>query len=412
MSRTSRNSWRGAVERRSHGESDMKNPNGRKLFVTCDFPPILGGQASYYKNLWQELDPKKDRLLLPEYCRAFCASSRLSNVRFVRLPTGESRIARLGRVALLFFALLSQCLSFRPTEIHAGQILSGGLCCCLLHPIFRFRYILYIHGADVMEFTHSPLFRELILNILTHSRLIIANSRYTADFLRKRYSRAPAAVVVNPGVEDRFFDDIALPDRVCAIANGLAGRKVLLTVGRLVARKGHDTVIRALPLIARDVPEVHYLVVGDGPNRKNLRRLSQTTGVSDRVTFCGSVPDSDLPSYYRIAHVFIMVSRRIESRGDVEGFGIVYLEANAAGLPAIAACGCGATDAVTEGVNGLLVRDAESPAEAAQAAIKLLTNPQLAGRLAESARAVARASGWSLRRTEWRKALEKLRESI
>lgn len=390
----------------------MKHPNGRKLFVTCDFPPVLGGQANYFKNLWLERDPENDRLLLPESCRAFCASSGLSNVRFARLPSGETGFARLGRVASLFFALLGQCLVFRPAEIHAGQILSAGLCCRLLKPVFRFRYVLYLFGADVMEFTRFRPFRRLMLSIMRRSSLMIACSNYTAGYLKEQYPGAPAAVVVHPGVEDRFFEEAPLPDRVREVGQGLAGRKVLLTVGRLVARKGHDTVIRALPLIARDVPEVHYLVVGDGPNRENLRRLSQTTGVSDRVTFCGSVPDSDLPSYYRITHVFVMVSRRIESTGDVEGFGIVYLEANAAGLPAIAAGGCGATDAVAEGVNGLLVRDAESPSEVAQAALRLLKNPGLAARIAESAREAARFSVWGRRRADWRTALETQREDV
>ena len=390
----------------------MKATNIRKLFVTFDFPPISGGQASYYKNLWQELDPDSDRLLLPEHCRPFCDSANLSNVRFVRFPLGETGLARLGRVGLLFLVLLGQCLFFRPAEIHAGQVLSVGLCCCLLRPLFRFRYVLYIHGADIMEFTRFRSFRDLILYILRHSSLVFANSKYTAGFMREKYPRAPVAVVVNPGVEDRFFEETPLPDRVREVGQGLAGRKVLLTVGRLVARKGHDTVIRALPLIARDAPDVHYLVVGDGPNRENLQRLSEAIGVSDRVTFCGSVPDADLPSYYRLAHVFLMVSRRIESRGDVEGFGIVYLEANAAGLPAIAAGGCGATDAVAEGINGLLVRDAESPSEVAQATLRLLKNPRLAARIAESAREAARSSVWGGRRAEWRMALETQREDV
>jgi phosphatidylinositol alpha-1,6-mannosyltransferase len=377
----------------------------RKLFVTCDYPPILGGQSNYFKNLWQELDPEKDRLLLPECCKPFCRSAHLSHVRFVRVPFGKTGLARLGRVVALFFALLGQCLTFRPAEIHAGQILSAGLCCCLLRPLFGFRYVLYIFGADVMEFTRFRLLRGLIFGILRHSRLIIACSRFTAGYLRERYPRAPAAVVVNPGVEARFFTDRSQPGDVRSVAQQLKGRKILLTVGRLVARKGHDTVLRALPMIAKDVPGVHYLIVGDGPNRACLQRLSEAMGVSDRVSFCGAVSDADLPAYYRLADVFIMVSRRVESRGDVEGFGIVYLEANAAGLPAIAADGCGAVDAISDGVNGLLVRDAESPAEVAQSAVRLLTSPDLAAELAKAAMASALASNWTRRRTEWRNAL-------
>jgi phosphatidylinositol alpha-1,6-mannosyltransferase len=256
-----------------------------------------------------------------------------------------------------------------------------------------------------MEFTRFRLLRGLIFGILRHSRLIIACSRFTAGYLRERYPRAPAAVVVNPGVEARFFTDRSQPGDVRSVAQQLKGRKILLTVGRLVARKGHDTVLRALPMIAKDVPGVHYLIVGDGPNRACLQRLSEAMGVSDRVSFCGAVSDADLPAYYRLADVFIMVSRRVESRGDVEGFGIVYLEANAAGLPAIAADGCGAVDAISDGVNGLLVRDAESPAEVAQSAVRLLTSPDLAAELAKAAMASALASNWTRRRTEWRNAL-------
>ena len=164
---------------------------------------------------------------------------------------------------------------------------------------------------------------------------------------------------------------------------GLKGKKVLLTVGRLVERKGHDYVIKALPDIIKEIPEIHYLIVGDGVYRNELERLSGKLNIRDFITFAGFIPDDELPEYYAMCDVFIMVSREIKEKGDVEGFGIVYLEANAMKKPVIAGRSGGITDAVEDGVNGILVNPTEEK-EIARVIIKSMKDDKMRRGLGES----------------------------
>jgi phosphatidylinositol alpha-1,6-mannosyltransferase len=163
---------------------------------------------------------------------------------------------------------------------------------------------------------------------------------------------------------------------------------VLLTIGRLVERKGVDLVIEALPPLLADHPDLAYLVVGSGPREAALRRRARELGLGDRVVFAGAVPDAELPRIYNLARVFVMPSRFIRRKATIEGFGLVYLEAGASGLPVIAGTAGGATDVVRDGENGLLV-DPESPAAIGAAIRRLLEHPEEARRMGERGRALA-----------------------
>jgi phosphatidylinositol alpha-1,6-mannosyltransferase len=161
---------------------------------------------------------------------------------------------------------------------------------------------------------------------------------------------------------------------------GLSDRKVLLTISRLVPRKGIDTVLRSLPQIAQSVPNVYYLIGGDGPDRARLEALVEQLGVAHRVRFLGKIPYDDLVRYYNMADVFVMPSR--ENMPFVEGFGIVFLEANACGKPVVGARSGGIPDAVLNGKTGLLV-EPDDEVELAQALIRLLTDEYLAAQLGQ-----------------------------
>jgi phosphatidylinositol alpha-1,6-mannosyltransferase len=176
---------------------------------------------------------------------------------------------------------------------------------------------------------------------------------------------------------------------------GLAGRRVLLTVGRLYARKGVDKVIEALPQTLQHIPDLVYLVVGEGTYRSTLEALVADHQVADHVIFAGSVPDHELNAHYSIADAFIMANRELPD-GDTEGFGLVFLEANACGVPVVAGCAGGSTDAVTDRVNGLVI-DGTSVAEIVTAVASLFSDEDLRARLVAQGRAVAEASSWNQR---------------
>jgi phosphatidylinositol alpha-1,6-mannosyltransferase len=157
---------------------------------------------------------------------------------------------------------------------------------------------------------------------------------------------------LHPGVDAAVFRPdpaarAALRDRY-----GLGDRPVVTCVSRLVPRKGQDTLLRAWPAVLRRVPDAALLIVSGGPYEKTLRRLAEQTGVAGSVRFTGSVPQAELPAHYAVGDVFAMPCRTRRGGLDVEGLGIVYLEASAAGLPVVGGDSGGAPDAIREGETG------------------------------------------------------------
>jgi phosphatidyl-myo-inositol dimannoside synthase len=213
---------------------------------------------------------------------------------------------------------------------------------------------------------------------------------YLGAYTRGRIASALAAgdraklVRLTPGVDEATYrpgiDGSSLRERL-----GLGERPVVVCVSRLMPRKGQDTLIRALPGLQRSVPDVALLLVGGGPYRDRLRRLAERLGVTADVVLTGSVPTAELPMHYAAADVFAMPCRTRNHGLDVEGLGIVYLEASAMGLPVIAGDSGGAPDAVREGETGYVVRGGDVGALTARLA-ELLLDPDLAHRLGRAGR--------------------------
>ena len=187
---------------------------------------------------------------------------------------------------------------------------------------------------------------------------------------------------------------------------GLEEKRVILTVGRLVERKGIDLVIRSIPRIVSRFPDIHYLIVGDGPYRSVLEQLAQETGVADRVTFAGLVDDNELVGHYALCNVFVMPNRELPD-GDTEGFGLVFLEANACGKPVVAGKAGGTSDAVRDEYNGLLV-DGTNVDELATAVIRILADEQLYARLRAGGLEYARMSDSRSRAQQFLRLCERL----
>ena len=159
-----------------------------------------------------------------------------------------------------------------------------------------------------------------------------------------------------------------------------SGRRVILSVSRLVERKGQDQVIRALPSVLVKVPQAEYWIVGEGPMRPSLERLAQELGLEEKVQFLGVLNSEQLVPMYNQCDVFAMPSKECQDSGHVEGFGIVFLEANACGKPVIGGRSGGMPEAIEEGKSGLLV-DPENSRELADALTRLLTDSTLAAEL-------------------------------
>ena len=222
---------------------------------------------------------------------------------------------------------------------------------------------------------------------------------YLGDFTRNAISVAlPASsqekmVRLAPGIDTEHFSPERRNLRI-RHELGLDDKKVIVSVGRLVHRKGQDFLIDALPLISQKIPNVHLLLVGEGPYRAELEKRSVARGVRDRITFIGRVQHSGLPEYICAGDIFAMPSRSRLAGLEVEGLGIVYLEASACGLPVIGGTSGGAPDAVLEGETGFSV-DGTSATAIAEAAIRLLSNAEYAEKLG------AQGREWIVKEWRW-----------
>jgi phosphatidylinositol alpha-1,6-mannosyltransferase len=166
---------------------------------------------------------------------------------------------------------------------------------------------------------------------------------------------------------------------------GLTNKKVIVSVGRLVHRKGQDSLISALPEILQHHSDAHILLIGTGPYQKHLEGLVKKFSVQDSITFIGRIQYADLPRYISAGDIFAMPSRSRLAGLEVEGLGIVYLEASACGLPVIAGNSGGAPDAVLEGETGFTV-DGRDPADIARAVISLFDDPLKAKEMGQRGR--------------------------
>ena len=201
---------------------------------------------------------------------------------------------------------------------------------------------------------------------------------YLGEFTRNAISKsvtkvaAQSMVKIAPGIDTDHFS----PQDARELRNelGLTEKKVIVSVGRLVHRKGQDVLIEAMPAIIKDVPEAHILMIGEGPYRSYLENRVKALGLQERVTLIGRIQYADLPQYICAGDLFVMPSRSRLAGLEVEGLGIVYLEASACGLPVIAGNSGGAPDAVLEGETGLVV-DGTQKSEVAAAVVELLLDP-------------------------------------
>ena len=232
---------------------------------------------------------------------------------------------------------------------------------------------------------------------LSQADWLIANSMATRLEM-ERLGQDPARIrVIRPPVEyERFHPNVdPTPIRV---RHAIGGAPTILTVARLVEKKGIDAVLRALPSILHAVPEVRYLVVGDGPLRLPLQALAKELGIARHVLLVGAIEHNspDLPCYYSACDVYVMPSRSLPGHGEVESFGISYLEAGACGKPVVAGRGGGVEEVVEDEVTGLLV-DPLDVNEIAKAIVKVLKNEELARRLGEGGRKrAAKQPDWDL----------------
>jgi phosphatidylinositol alpha-1,6-mannosyltransferase len=373
------------------------------LLAVNDFPPMVGGEATLYFGLARRLRRDEALVLAPRLPGDAAVDARLP-AEVVRrpLPAARGGPSRAARVAVAGWHLARLLAARRVTFIACGQLLSLGAPTLLLARRHRLPYAVFVHGADLADYCGREPWRSLGRRIVRGARAVLVNSRFTAGLVDRFLPGAARRIEVLPlGVDPA---PPAEPARVARLRRDLdlGEGPVLLSVARLVASKGHDVVLAALPELARRFPGLRYLVVGDGPRRPALERLARRLGVGGRVVFAGPVGGDDLPACYDLATLFVQMSRDGGPGGGVEGFGLTFLEAASHGLPALAGQSGGVAEAVLDGGSGLLLPPGDAGALVA-AAGRLLEDDAARRRLAAGARR------WAARHT-WEEAAERLRE--
>ncbi|MEU6417174.1 glycosyltransferase family 4 protein [Streptomyces spiralis] len=378
----------------------------KTLIVTNDFPPRPGGIQAFLHNMALRLDP--DRLVVyastwkrsregAEATAAFDAEQPFTVVRdrtTMLLPTPAATRRATG--------LLREhgC-----TSVWFGAAAPLGLMAPALRRAGARRLVATTHGHEA-GWAQLPAARGLLRRIGESTDTITYLGEYTRSRIATALTPEAGARMVQlpPGVDEKTFHPASGGEEVRARL-GLTDRPVVVCVSRLVRRKGQDTLIRAMPRILAAEPETVLLIVGGGPYEKDLRRLADETGVAGSVRFTGPVPWAELPAHYGAGDVFAMPCRTRRGGLDVEGLGIVYLEASATGLPVVAGDSGGAPDAVLDGETGWVVRGG-SPEQAADRIVTLLGDAALRRRMGE------RGRRWVEEKWRWDLLADRLKELL
>jgi phosphatidylinositol alpha-1,6-mannosyltransferase len=259
--------------------------------------------------------------------------------------------------------------------------------------VLRRRHVFFTHGNEVLTALRTPWRKPR--EALLASSCVIAVSRFTEELVRSAGVPRERIRIVHPGCDTRLFGPrIVTADVRARLTQERPHRRVIVTVGNLVERKGHDTVIRALAQLPPELSDVLYVIAGDGSYRRTLEDLAHSLGVAEKVVFLGRVATADLPLLYSMADLFVMVSRERLDACDVEGFGIVYIEAAACGTPAIGGRSGGVADAIVDGQTGMLV-DPLDPAALAATMTRLLRDDATRRRLGDAAHRRAVGFTWA-----------------
>ncbi|NEQ52040.1 MAG: glycosyltransferase family 4 protein [Leptolyngbya sp. SIO3F4] len=264
----------------------------------------------------------------------------------------------------------------------------------LLSYLLPIQCFIYLHGNDLLCPLRNPLLKVLFTWTLQRMDGIVCNSNFTADYLKQHFAPQAPIHVINPTIRPEKFDGIQetlLTEQAADIrqAYGIPEQAiVLLSVGRLIPRKGFDTVIKLLPHLLEADIDAHYLICGKGKQQQELETLTSKLHLTHRVHFAGYVPDEKLASYYAACDVFTLLTYFNESAKSIEGFGIVYAEAGYFGKPVVACRIGGVTDIVKENKNGLLVNP-NNLDEMIDAILRLCRDEKLRERLGKNGRSLA-----------------------
>ena len=351
----------------------------RHLLVTNDYPPKVGGIQSYLWEIYRRLP--QDKVVV--YTTPHPDSESFDQKQTHKIIRSKQRVLLPTR------QVANQIRSLAEVENIDFIMYDPAVPIGILGPKIGIPYGVILHGAEVTIPGRVPIARSLIANVLQHAKLVVTAGDYsTKEAIRAAKQNLPVCVIP-PGVDiDRFKPlDEQARSTIRERFNFKDGDEVILTLSRLVPRKGMDVLISATSELMKTRPRVHLLIAGTGRDLRRLKALAQSTNAP--VTFLGFVSDNEVAELYGIADVFGMICRVRWGGLEQEGFGIVFLEAAACGVPQIAGRSGGADEAVLEGETGFVVDNPTDSNAVKQALEKLLTDSETRQEMGRNSRARA-----------------------
>ena len=378
------------------------------LFSSFDYPPLKGGIANLSYQVAKNLSVGEKVFVLAPAVKGYRELDSRSGLTTLRVTN-----IKIIREIALFFVMLYLTVKHRIEVIDNLTWYPSAAVSCFVGILTGVPYVVHVYAMDYFEDKGGFLNRIkygwlwAFIKKLTFDRAarIIAISDVMKDKLTVRGIDALKIKTIPPGVDYKRFMP-GLNAKEIILKHKLAGKKVLLTISRLDDYKGHDKVIKTLPLLVSKVPDIVYLIVGTGPYERHLRGLVNELNLNDYVIFTGWVDDIMLPLYYNACDIFIMLSREIYSEAKAEGYGLVFLEASACGKPIIAGKSGGIEDAVIDTVTGLLVNPSDLK-EIDAAVTKILSDKYYAELLGSNG--IARIKEEKL---DWHNVSDKIREVL
>ena len=319
------------------------------LLVSADYPGNNGGIARFSEGI------AKCAVEAGHAVRVLTSVGRPTphhsvGIQVVRIPAIlDVKVMKMLPLAIVGLWL---CVGKRPDRLILMKWNHEGLLGLIAKKLLGIPYVVVAHGAEIVQFRRAIVLGYIMRRIFVGASRVIANSNYTRQLAIDLGVRPGDASVCYPLVGVASDCGSVCTDQI-ARRYGLEGKRVILTVGRLVARKGHDDVIRALELLPGSYRDVVYVIVGDGERARELLDLSRRAGLESRVVMVGRVGDEELDGLYRLCDLFVLPARQVGP--DVEGFGIAFVEAALRGKPAIGGRVGGVTEVIAEGETGELI---------------------------------------------------------
>jgi phosphatidylinositol alpha-1,6-mannosyltransferase len=359
------------------------------LLITIEFPPETGGIENYSYNLIKRVSDSA--VLAPKVPNSH-SFDKNQNFKIIRKKILYHRqhwlfknkfysnsVGYLITLMALLWHSWRTIKKEKPDIVICSECVPVGIVIGLLNKVNNVPYVVFTHGKDILYLQHIPFVKWLIKYSFKKASTIVSNSEYTRNLVMELEVPKEKTKIIHPCVNSEQFRPINVS--VMKKELDLSDKQILFSVGRLVKRKGNDMVIKSLPEVIEKIPDLVYLIAGNGPYKAELKKMVSDLDLEEHVYFLGYISDSKLPFYYNLCDVFIMPSRT--EKGDPEGFGIVYIEASACCKPVIGSKMGGIPDAVIDGKTGKLV-DPLDINDISHSIVELLSDKQKSKNMAQA----------------------------